>query len=41
METSGNLHESLGRFYIWLRHKFAMKALLCNNEYIYLFDRNV
>ena len=39
---SSSLHEDLSIFFCCWRHKFAVKAFLCNTQYIYVadYDRN-
>ena len=37
-KISGTLHKHLSVFYCCRRHKFAIKALLSNNKYVYVVD---
>ena len=39
--TLGTLPEDLRKFYCCVRHKFAIRALLCNTQYFYVVDSDV
>jgi len=39
--ASGSLHEDLSMFYCCGRHKFSIKALLCNTQYSCMVDSDM
>jgi hypothetical protein len=40
-KKSGSLHEDLIMFYSCWTHKFAVRAFLCNSQYIYIVNSTI